>query len=65
MDLVKKGDKDDSINFKLSASITGLEDCKNALQVMKQNKTPFYVINRNFNHMLKICLAIDKSKYVK
>nr|GLL30020.1 uncharacterized protein LOC109147308 [Ipomoea trifida] len=63
MDLVNKGDADDEINFKLSASLTGLEDCENALEVMKKENTPFYETNRHFNHILDVCLAIDKSKH--
>ncbi|XP_019150512.1 PREDICTED: uncharacterized protein LOC109147308 [Ipomoea nil] len=65
MDLVNKGDANDEINFKLSAAVTGLEDCEIALEVLKDENTPFYESHRHFNHILDVCLAIDKSKHEK
>ncbi|XP_019159366.1 PREDICTED: uncharacterized protein LOC109156039 [Ipomoea nil] len=63
VDLVSKADKSDEVNFKISAAITGLEDCKNKLQDDRDDETPFYALNRHFNHALKICLAVDKARH--
>nr|GME03057.1 uncharacterized protein LOC109156039 [Ipomoea batatas] len=65
LDLVGKEDRNDEINFKLAAAVTSLEDCKNALQDLRDDETPFYILNRQFNHALKICLAVDRSRKVE
>nr|GME11641.1 uncharacterized protein LOC109156039 [Ipomoea batatas] len=65
LDLVGKEDRNDEINFKLAAAVTSLEDCKNALQDLRDDETPFYILNRHFNHALKICLAVDRSRKVE
>ncbi|RAL50190.1 hypothetical protein DM860_007864 [Cuscuta australis] len=61
MELVKKGDKTGSLNFKLSAALTSLEDCTNAFQDFNLEISNIKALNNNVENAIRVCLAVERS----
>ncbi|XP_019184582.1 PREDICTED: uncharacterized protein LOC109179532 [Ipomoea nil] len=57
----KHGNKDGDLNFQLSAALTSLEDCTNALKDLKEDASAATKLNHGVEQAIRICLAIDTS----
>ncbi|CAH9076272.1 unnamed protein product [Cuscuta epithymum] len=62
LDLIKNGDKTFSLNYKLSAALTSLEDCDNAFDDFKVDVASVQALNNDIGQAIRVCLAVDKSK---
>nr|GMD80091.1 uncharacterized protein LOC109179531 [Ipomoea batatas] len=61
MEAVSSGSKR-SLNIKLSAALTSLEDCTNVLKELKQDVAAATTLNDGVDQAIRACLAVDKSK---
>nr|GMD78832.1 uncharacterized protein LOC109179497 [Ipomoea batatas] len=57
MKLAKSGDKDGSLNVKLTAASTSISDCGGAVKDPAKKK-----LNTAVDQAIKVCLAVEKSK---
>ncbi|XP_019184581.1 PREDICTED: uncharacterized protein LOC109179531 [Ipomoea nil] len=62
METAKKGNEDGKLNFQLSAALTSLEDCTNALKDLKEDASAATTLNHGVEQAIRICLAVDTSK---
>ncbi|XP_019150563.1 PREDICTED: uncharacterized protein LOC109147358 [Ipomoea nil] len=61
LELARNGDYD-SLNLKLSSALTSLEDCSSVFFDLKYDYSSLMKMNRDLNHCIRVCLAVDKSK---
>nr|GLL30022.1 uncharacterized protein LOC109147397 [Ipomoea trifida] len=62
LEVARSGDKNNSLNIKLSSALTSLEDCSSVFLDLKHDYSSLIKMNRDLNHCIRVCLAIDKSK---
>ncbi|XP_031129573.1 uncharacterized protein LOC116031490 [Ipomoea triloba] len=62
METIKSGNKDGSLNFQISAALTSLEDCTNALKDLKEDGAAAEKLNHGVEQAIRVCLAVDTSK---
>ncbi|VFQ97675.1 unnamed protein product [Cuscuta campestris] len=58
--LVRNGEKTGSLNFKLSAALTSLEDCTNAFSDFNLDMSGVEALNSNVENAIRVCLAVEK-----